>query len=174
MSRPSPEVTPFNAWFWHSGQDGQLRIQGCSNCGQKVHPPVPICPACGSTESEPTVVSGRATVIGFTVNRHPWLSGFEPPYVIANVALEEDAGVRLTTNLINVDPSDVAIGQVVRIVFEPNEDVWIPLFEPTGRWTRPTASAPLSGRCPGRRSAPSVSSTGWCCRASAGPAWAAG
>ena len=35
-------------------------------------------------------MSGRATVVGFTVNHHQWLPGFEPPYVIANVALDED------------------------------------------------------------------------------------
>jgi len=42
-------------------------------------------------------VSGRATVVAFTVNRHPWLPGFDPPYVIANVALAEDPTVRLTS-----------------------------------------------------------------------------
>ena len=39
---------------------------------------------------QPTEVSGRATVIGFTVNYHRWLPGFDPPYVVANVALADD------------------------------------------------------------------------------------
>ena len=134
--RPLPELTPFNDWFWTSGRDGRLRIQGCADCGRLVHPPVPVCPACGSQAWQPTVVSGRATVIGCTVNRHQWLPGFEPPYAIANVALEEDPGVRLTTNIVNCGPDAIGVGQEVTVVFEQHDDVWLPLFEPTGRVDR--------------------------------------
>ena len=51
---------------------GSLRIQGCTDCGTLVHPPVPICPKCRSRAWQPTVVSGRARVVGLTVNAHPW------------------------------------------------------------------------------------------------------
>jgi acetyl-CoA acetyltransferase len=81
------------------------------------------------------VVSGRGTVVGLTVNAHPWLPGFDPPYVIANVALEEDPDVRLTTNIVGCAPDDVHIGQQVRVRFEPQQDVWIPVFEATGATT---------------------------------------
>ena len=130
--RPLPELTPANEWFWTSGADGILRIQGCSDCGQLVHPPVPICPYCRSRSSKPTPVSGRATVVGFTVNAHRWLPDFDPPYVIANVALAEDARVHLTTNIVGCEPSDVQIGQEVAVRFEQQEDVWLPLFDLTG------------------------------------------
>jgi acetyl-CoA acetyltransferase/uncharacterized OB-fold protein len=130
--RPLPELTPETGWFWTSGEDGVLRIQGCGNCGRLVHPPVPICPYCRSRSSKPTEVSGRATIIGFTVNSHQWLPDFAPPYVIGNVALAEDPSVRLTTNIIGCDPSAVRIGQEVVVRFEHDEDVWLPLFEPTG------------------------------------------
>ncbi|HUE58503.1 MAG TPA: OB-fold domain-containing protein [Acidimicrobiales bacterium] len=130
--RPLPELTPFNEWFWKSGSDGRLRIQGCDDCARLIHPPVPICPYCRGRNSTPTPVSGRATVIGFTVNSQRWLPGFEPPYVVANVALDEDPAVRLTTNIVNCDPSDVHIGQEVTVLFEAQDDVWLPLFEPTG------------------------------------------
>jgi acetyl-CoA acetyltransferase len=75
------------------------------------------------------------TVVGFTVNSQPWLPGFDldPPYVIANVALAEDASVRLTSNIVGCEPAAVHIGQEVTVQFEPHEDIWIPLFEPTGR-----------------------------------------
>jgi acetyl-CoA acetyltransferase len=66
------------------------------------------------------------------VNSHRWLPGFVPPYVIANVALAEDARVHLTTNIVGCEPSDVRIGQEVSVRFEQQEDVWLPLFEPTG------------------------------------------
>jgi acetyl-CoA acetyltransferase/uncharacterized OB-fold protein len=119
-------------WFWKSGADGVLRVQGCTDCGTLVHPPVPICPSCRSTSSAPTPVSGRASVVGYTVNAHMWHPAFEPPYVIANVALEEDPSVRLTTNIVGCDPADVHIGQQVAVRLEEHGDVWLALFEPTG------------------------------------------
>jgi uncharacterized OB-fold protein len=62
-TRPLPHVTFMNDWFWTSGADGQLRIQGCGDCGHLVHPPVQICLACRSRAWSPTVMSGRATVV---------------------------------------------------------------------------------------------------------------
>lgn len=139
--RPLPELSLDNTWFWSSGADGKLRIQGCLDCATLVHPPVPICPACRSRSWAPTVVSGRATVVGFTVNAHPWLPDVELPYVIANVALEESAAVRLTTNIVGCDPADVHVGQEVSVVFEQRDDVWLPLFSPTGS---PRSTDPLT------------------------------
>ena len=133
MGRPLPQLTPASAWFWTGGEDGTLRIDACADCATLVHPPVPICPACRSRNRAPVAVSGRATVIGFTVNQHQWHPAFEPPYVIANVALEEDQHVHLTTNIVGCDPSEVHIGQEVAVRFEQHGDVWLPLFEPTGR-----------------------------------------
>jgi acetyl-CoA acetyltransferase/uncharacterized OB-fold protein len=130
--RPLPQLTPVNEWFWTSGADGKLRVQRCDDCQTLVHPPVPICPACRSRAWSPSEVSGRGTVIAFTVNRHQWLPGFDPPYAIAMVALADDPAVHLTTNVVGCDPDDVHIGQEVTVRFEPHEDVWLPLFEPTG------------------------------------------
>src|SRR6188472_1877921 len=98
--RPLPQLTPMNEWFWTSGADGRLRVQQCDDCQTLVHPPVPVCPACRSRAWTPSVVSGRGTVIAFTVNRHQWLPDFEPPYAIAIVSLAEDPTVHLTTNVI--------------------------------------------------------------------------
>jgi acetyl-CoA acetyltransferase len=98
-------------------------------------------------------VSGRGTIVGLTVNAHQWLPGFDPPYVIANVALAEDHRVHLTTNVVDCEPSDVAIGQEVAVRFEHHEDVWLPLFTLTGKFdpvdrveepVRPLPRAPLS------------------------------
>jgi acetyl-CoA acetyltransferase/uncharacterized OB-fold protein len=135
--RPLPELTPWTEWFWTSGADGTLRIQGCADCGTLVHPPVPACPVCRSRSSAPTAVSGRATVVGFTVNQHQWHPDLPAPYVIAVVALAEDPGVRLTTNIVGCDPGDVRVGLEAQVRFEHVEDVWLPVFELTGATTTP-------------------------------------
>ena len=98
-----PQVTERNEFFWTSGEDGKLRFQRCSECGELRHPPGPVCAYCHSTEWAPAEVSGKAVVAGFTVNEHTWMPSFPPPYVIAIVAIEEDDRVRLTTNIVNCD-----------------------------------------------------------------------
>jgi len=127
-----PQLTPMNEWFWTAGRDGRLRIQRCGDCGAYRHPPAPICPSCRSTEWSAEEVSGDGTIVAMTVNWQPWLPGFDPPYVVANVALAEDPSIHLTTNIVGVAPEEVAIGQRVRVAFEAHEDVWLPVFEPTG------------------------------------------
>ena len=72
------------------------------------------------------------TVVGFTVNEHPWSPAFPPPYALANVARDEDPSVHLTTNVVGCDPYDVHVGQRVTVRFEEHDDVWLPLFEAAG------------------------------------------
>jgi acetyl-CoA acetyltransferase len=98
-------------------------------------------------------MSGLATVIGYTVNHQQWLPDVPPPYVIANVALDEDPSVHLTTNIIGCAPEDVHIGQRVRVTHQRFEDVWLPFFTPTGE----TSAADLVGEpvLPAPRRAPS-------------------
>jgi uncharacterized OB-fold protein len=83
-------------------------------------------------------VSGRATVAAYTINRQNWIPGFEPPYVVAIVELDDEPDVRLITNVVGVPIEDVSIGMAVEVFFEDwtalsgDEDsrVWIPLFRP--------------------------------------------
>ena len=83
--------------------------------------PAPVCPACLGRECEPRTVSGRAQVHTFTINRHPWVSGFDPPYVVAVVELEEQVGLRLMTNIVGCDPDTVSIGMAVVADFAAQE-----------------------------------------------------
>ena len=76
-------------------------------------------------------VSGRAVLSAFTVNHRFSIPGLPAPYVVAQVAIEEDPRVRLTTNIIDCDPEELELGRVVQVVFEQNDDVWLPLFTPT-------------------------------------------
>ncbi|MFZ2242609.1 MAG: OB-fold domain-containing protein [Gordonia amarae] len=127
---PLPQVTFDSAFFWTSGADGKLRIQECQSCSSLIHPPQPVCRYCRGTSMGVREVSGRAVLSAFTVNHRFAIPGLTPPYVIAQVALVEDPRVRLTTNIIDADPQDLEIGQIVEVSFEQHEDVWLPLFSP--------------------------------------------
>jgi uncharacterized OB-fold protein len=128
--RVLPQITPENEHFWVGGEHGELRFLRCGPCCTWVHPPAPVCPECLGKELSVSAVSGRARVATFTINHQPWIPGFEPPYVIAIVELEEQPGLRLTTNIVGCEPSAVYIDMAVRVVFEKQEGIWIPLFEP--------------------------------------------
>ncbi len=130
-SRVLPQLTPENEHFWRGGAQGRLNFLRCGACAHFVHPPSPVCPQCLSRELAPAAVSGRATLLTYTVNHHPWIPGFPPPYVIAIVEIEEQAGLRLTTNLVGCEEKDIAIGMALRVRFEDlGEGVFLPLFEP--------------------------------------------
>lgn len=76
---------------------------------------------------QPEDVSGRGEVFSFTVNHQSW-DGSSEPYVIAVVQLDEQDDLRLTTNIIDCDPEEIAIGQRVEVAFEHRDAVWLPLF----------------------------------------------
>jgi uncharacterized OB-fold protein len=46
------------------------------------------------------------------------------------VAIDEQESVRLTTNLVDVELDQVREGMPVEVVFEHNDDVYLPLFRP--------------------------------------------
>jgi acetyl-CoA acetyltransferase/uncharacterized OB-fold protein len=132
FDRPLPIVDEQNEHFWHAGQEGVLRFARCGTCGALLQPRPPVCRYCRSEEIALVAVSGRAIVVGVTVNHQAWDPRFPPPYVLATVAIEEDTRVRLVTNLVDVDPDDVHVGMRVEARFEHLDDVWLPLFVPTG------------------------------------------
>jgi uncharacterized OB-fold protein len=128
--RHLPAITAENAFFWRAGESGVLRFMRCRSCGYYIHPPLPICRVCKSRDVGDEPVSGRGTVLTYTVNRQVWEPGLEAPYVIAIVELAEQRGLRLTTNIVNCPLDEVRIGMPARVVFEQYDDVWLPLFEP--------------------------------------------
>jgi uncharacterized OB-fold protein len=127
--RPEPTISERSAVFWRGGAAGELRIQRCQRCGWWLHPPHPLCPRCQSRDLEPEVVSGRGRVWSFTINRYQWVRGLEPPYVLAEVELDEQPGLRLLTALVGCD-DEVAIDMPVQVRFEPAGDAWVPVFGP--------------------------------------------
>jgi acetyl-CoA acetyltransferase/uncharacterized OB-fold protein len=138
--RPLPLVTPENEFFWTSGADGRLRFTECESCQALIHPPQPVCRYCRGTQTGVRAVSGFATLIGFTVNHRFSLPGLPAPYVVAQVAIEEDPRVRLTTNAVGCEPEQLELGMRMEVVFEQAEDVWLPLFRPVSEQGDP---APL-------------------------------
>src|ERR1700712_1131946 len=95
MPRKLPALTDDSAPFWQGGAEGLLRIHHCAACDRLFHPPAPICPRCAGDAVAARAVSGRGTVMSFTVNRQPWTPELAEPYVVAIIELAEQKGLRL-------------------------------------------------------------------------------
>jgi uncharacterized OB-fold protein len=125
-----PVVTDLNRAYWEGGRDGHLLIQRCGACELWVNPPDATCSSCGGALL-PTPVSGHGSVFSYTVNHQRYNPATPVPYVVAIVELDEQAGLRVFTNLIDVDPESVTIGLSVEVRFEDHGDVFIPVFAPS-------------------------------------------
>jgi uncharacterized protein len=77
------------------------------------------------------VLSGRGTVFSYCVMHLPLVAGFAPPYLVAEVELEEQPGLRVTTNILNCPIGNVRIGMALTVTFEDREGgISLPQFEP--------------------------------------------
>lgn len=128
-TRPLPRLDADNRPFWTGGEVGELRIMRCQDCHTFIHPPRPVCRSCLSDNVAPHAVAGTGVVDTFTINHQKWHPAMEVPFVIARVALDDAPGVYLTTNIVGCPVDAVDIGDRVRVTFEQQEDVYLPLFE---------------------------------------------
>ena len=132
ISRPLPRPTDQSASFWTATTDHRFELQRCRSCAEAIFYPRVNCPACGSTDLGSEDASGQGTIYTYTVARRPTHRAFADsgPYVIAIVELAE--GPHVTTNIVECDPDEVAVGMPVEVVFADEVDgVALPLFRPT-------------------------------------------
>ena len=128
-ARVLPRLDSENRFFWTAGAEGQLRFLRCQACSTFIHPPRPVCRRCLSEKVAPETVAGTGTIDTYTVNYQAWRPDLEVPYVIARVAIDGAPGVFLTTNIVGCAVDAVEIGDRVRVKFEQQGDVYLPLFE---------------------------------------------
>lgn len=128
-ARIVPPLDDDNREFWTGGGSGQLRLPFCPACSRWIFPPLLRCPDC-SGQAVYAPVSGKGRVFTYTVNHHPFNPEVPVPYVIAIVELVEQEGLRFTTDIVNCPVDSVTIDMPVRVVFEQQGEVFVPLFEP--------------------------------------------
>ncbi|MCA9509355.1 MAG: Zn-ribbon domain-containing OB-fold protein [Myxococcota bacterium] len=118
--RPAPNASRDGAFFWEGCKRGVLLGQRCASCKRFRFPPRPMCPHCQSVEREEVELSGRATLYSWAKPVHPPLPMFPPGYLIALVELEE--GMRMLSNLCDVEPADIEVGMPLEVFFAPTAD----------------------------------------------------
>ena len=129
-SRALPQPTPETQHFWDGTRAGELRLQRCDECALVYFPPRPFCPGCSSRSVNVFRASGRARLYSYVISHRP-APGFEPPYAIAVVELEE--GPRMMSNLVDTPqtPEALILDMPLEVVFEAvSDDISLPLFRP--------------------------------------------
>jgi len=133
---PSPMADAITLPWWEAAADHRLVVQRCTSCDHTRLPPAPVCPECRSAESDWKELSGRGEVYTYTLVHRPMAAGQKLPFIIAVIALEDSGGVRMISNVVDVEPDELAIGLPVEIVWEDmSEELAIPRFRPTAKET---------------------------------------
>ena len=131
QTRPLPVPTPETAHFWEGTRQGELRLQRCVHCSHAYFPPRPFCPKCSSGEVETFAASGRASLYSYVISQRS-ISGFEAPYAIAVVQLEE--GPRMMTNITGCaqTPEALRLDMPLEVACaKQNEEITRPLIKPS-------------------------------------------
>ena len=125
--RPRPSISQDTAFFWDGANCGELLIQRCAQCGTLRHPPRPGCGTCGSLEWDTIRSTGRGTVYSYVIYHHPPLPGFEPPFAVGLIELEE--GVRMLSNIVDMPLDEIEIGMPVEVTFVAvDPELTLPMF----------------------------------------------
>jgi hypothetical protein len=128
---PMPMADALALPWWQAAAEHRLTVQRCGRCGRTRLPAAPLCPQCRSTEAQWQEVSGRGEVYTYTIVHRPIAADQTLPFVIAVIALEDAGGVRMMSNLVDVDPGAIEIGMPVEVVWEDmSEDLAVPRFRP--------------------------------------------
>jgi hypothetical protein len=132
MSKIEPRSTPETEPFWEGTAAGELRIQRCAPCDAHYFPPRPFCPRCLADDVSWETVSGRGTLHTYVIN-HRAAPGFEPPYAIAVIQLDE--GPRMMGNVTGVEqtPEALELDMPLQITFEQRGEMAVPVWEPVAR-----------------------------------------
>jgi uncharacterized protein len=133
--KPLPQPDPVTAPFWESVKAHAMKLQRCNDSGKFFFYPRGMSPFTLSDNISWEPVSGRGVIHAFTIVHNQRAPGFadEVPYVVAMIELDE--GVRLMSNVIDVepDPDHVEIGMPVEIVYDDvTDEVTLPKFRPAG------------------------------------------
>lgn len=130
---PIPAPGPADAPFWEATKRGVLTVQRCTGCGWLAYPPSTVCTNCllDPPSFEWAPISGDATLATWTIVRDAFLPGFRDltPYVVGEVEIPEQSGLRIAGRLVGIDTENLRIGLELHVDFvDGGEATRVPVF----------------------------------------------
>ena len=133
-NKPLPEFRPETKPFWDAAKEHRLVIPRSRETGEFFFYPRALSPGEDMSDDIEWVESeGRGKVWTFSIHHMGPSKAYkgEPPYVVALIEMEE--GVKMMSNVVDVDPNEVSIGMDVQVVFDDvTDEVTLPKFKPVG------------------------------------------
>ena len=130
--KPLPPITEQSKPFWQATQEGRLQLPRCDHCGTFHTYFEPWCSHCGGEGVHWETLSGRGHIWSNCRFHKHYFPGFDGPYNVAMVELEE--GPRIMTNIVgtpNGTLDEMPIGMAVEAVFDTiNDTVTLIKFKP--------------------------------------------
>jgi uncharacterized OB-fold protein len=124
MSTPTSFPYPIAEYgaepFWTACNEERLVMQRCTRCRKFRWQPAPICIHCQADGYEWAELSGRGRIHTWTVVTHPVhpAAVAKVPYVVVEIELDEQPGLRMLSNLRDAAPAQIAFGAPVVLSFE--------------------------------------------------------
>jgi uncharacterized OB-fold protein len=117
-----PPTTPESEPFWNATRVRRLVLPWCIACNRPIWFPRAVCPKCLGSKLDWRTAEGRGVVHAVSVHHRPGPGRTEEdgPYAVALVDLEE--GVRILSNIVDIDPLMVTIGAKVILRWQPLPD----------------------------------------------------
>jgi uncharacterized protein len=129
VGRPRPVPSELTRPFWEAAAQRKLVRQRCDDCGRSFFTPQLVCPHCLCDRWSWVESSGFGTVYSYTVCHRSPEAGFDVPYVLAIVDLEEDWS--MLSNIVNYPPDQLQIGMSIGVTWVALGDgMLLPVFEP--------------------------------------------
>jgi len=125
-----PVAESFEEGFWEAVKQKRLVFQRCTECGEFLHPPRPMCHKCHSYDLEWVESTGKGKIYSWVVFTREVNPLYRVPFEVVVVEMEEK-GVRFISNMAEGNPEDLYMGMPVEVVFVDINDVWpLPMFRP--------------------------------------------
>lgn len=108
-------------YFREIPQRYRLEAGKCKQCGQVYFPPRLICPECKSKQFEMIRLNPEGKLLTYTIIRVASDKfSLQAPYAVGIVELKD--GVKLTTQIADVDFDKIKIGMKLKLVFRKIQD----------------------------------------------------
>jgi uncharacterized OB-fold protein len=117
--RPRPISTEATRPFWDACRTGELHLPRCAACARLHYPPPPRCPHCLGTQFDWQRLSGYGRIKAWTQVYLRIVPGVAPPFLLAEVALDEQSDVVMTALLEVPGRTAPAIGAAVEMTSTP-------------------------------------------------------
>jgi len=134
-SMPVPFVDAHTYPWWQACAEHRLTAQLCKKCNSAQLPPAPICRECHGNDFELSDLNGKGVLYTYTAVHQAISPEQKLPFIIAVVELDVSGTlckntVRLMTNIVAAEPSELQIGKPVQVAWETmSKYVSIPRFK---------------------------------------------